>query len=261
MVFVNKKVEKRFDEFYLSIQNEDNLYTNKNIPPMKSLRFSLALLTLTFVSGSALAQTTLNLRDLDLDVPQEDSGDSINVSNDNVSISTDEEEDFLSAPDVEIPVSALPSSAKAELRVINISKGNQDAMAVGAAPGDVLRVEYNVVSQTAPIIAFAPSFNASNLLSSAEPVDLASVGATRVGDTIVFQPYSQAAPCENTFAFFVRVQPCDESHTVSVSIDGQTVRVPLTCTLAQSGSGMWGIVGLIGFVLTSLYLFGRRSLA
>ncbi len=131
-------------------------------------------------------------------------------------------------------VSGLPGSATVAFNVVNISKDNSDALQVGARPGDVLRYEVKVTSQTENLTNFVIAVDVSNVQKSADIID-AGLGQLN-GTTLEFPPASYNAPCEHVITFFVRVKPdCGKMNSIKASALGVDTMVSLHCENTQVG--------------------------
>ena len=137
-----------------------------------------------------------------------------------------------------------------DYKVVNISQENADATVSGAKEGDVLRYEFDITSDTQDVVDFVLNLDIADILNSAEVID-AGLG-TVTGTNIVFPSFTQQAPCQKIYTFFVRVKPCDNDVSIDATGYGYDVRVPLTCDLVQSGPGlnlMWiGLLAVLGLL-------------
>ncbi len=129
---------------------------------------------------------------------------------------------------------ALPSSAQIAFSVINISQNNQDAQAVGARPGDVLRYELALRSDVEDVVDYVASVDVSSIINA---VDFTDTGlGVLAGGRVSFPSYSHKAPCEQIFTFFVQVKPdCGDIKVMRVDAEGQATMVNLSCELAHTG--------------------------
>ena len=154
----------------------------------------------------------------------------------------------------------LPASTQVTFKVLNVSQDNKDAQQTGANPGDVLRYELTIKSDTEDINNFVASIDVSNILKAAELID-PGLGKLE-GNNLIYPAFSYQAPCEQVFTFFVRVKEnCGGMDKVTVTAQGISTNVVLHCGLAQTGlSYTWFIAGGIFCILLSFLLFfSRRS--
>lgn len=160
------------------------------------------------------------------------------------------------------PTSAgvLPSSATVVMSVVNTSQDNADATQSGARPGDVLRYEIMLNSQTEDVVNFVPSINVSGIEAVVEFTNT-GFGVLNAGQ-LVYPAYSHQAPCTQAFTFFVRVKDdCGSITSMTVTnAEAGSVVVPLNCGLAQTGPSQtfYLIAGLLMIMLTIVFsVFGR----
>lgn len=155
---------------------------------------------------------------------------------------------------------ALPSTAEVTFSVVNISQENKDAQQVGANNGDVLRYEILINSATEDVSDYVATLDLENLLGVTEIID---TGLGELTETqLSFPAFSQAAPCEKVFTFFVRVKPCDGKNSVEVTVNGKTTKVTLNCGLTESGPGFtWKLMILlaVGTMLIFGFSFRRKA--
>jgi len=156
----------------------------------------------------------------------------------------------------------LPSSAQVTLTVTNVSQDNANATQSGARPGDVLRYEITLNSQTDDVVNYVPSVNVSGI---EKVVEFTNTGfGVRESGSIVYPAYSNQAPCTQAFTFFVRVlDDCADLTALSVSTpQAGSVSVPLNCGLAQTGpsQSLFLLAGLMMLVLTLIFgVFSRKT--
>lgn len=121
--------------------------------------------------------------------------------------------------------------------VLNISQDNVDATVSGAHPGDVLRFEMTITSDT-DVAEFIPQANLLDILPAATLTDQ-GLGEVQ-GNDLVFPTIANAtAPVEEKFVFFARVKEDCGSVTsvVSQAADGGEVAVPLQNCDQSGGEG------------------------
>lgn len=144
--------------------------------------------------------------------------------------------------------------------VVNVSQNNANAQSVGAREGDVLRYEFKIKSDQVDVVNFVTSLDISQILQNAEIID-AGLGNVN-GGTITFPSFTQQAPCEKVFTFFVRLNKCTPDTQMVSSGNGQQTAVKLDCELARSGPGsmmLWymTIALILGFI--AIGIFNKRS--
>ena len=154
----------------------------------------------------------------------------------------------------------LPSSATKTLSVVNISQNNQDALASGARAGDILRYQYVIDSQSEDVKNYVAQVDLSGLTNA---VNFTDVGLGTVsGSMLTFPAYSQAAPCNQIYTFFVQVkEDCGDLKAVNVSAGDKSIRVNLNCGLTKVGPGnptwMWGLAIILGAL--GMMVLARRK--
>lgn len=150
----------------------------------------------------------------------------------------------------------LPASAQVNLSVINVSQNDANAQVSGAQPGDILRYEIALSSQTEDVVDFVPTVNVSNILNMVEITET-GFGVLENGN-IVYPAYSHQAPCDQVFTFFVRVlDNCVDGSALQVSSpEAGGTAVNLNCGLAQTGPAQrWLLLGAL-MVLLAVLGFG-----
>lgn len=136
--------------------------------------------------------------------------------------------------------------------VLNISQENKDAQTVGAKEGDVLRYELLIDSKVEDVSNFIASADLSEVLVGGELIDT-GLGVLE-GNNLVFPAFSQTAPCQKVFTFFVRIKPCDAVDSLIAKAHGKTLKVDITCGLTKTGPSqnylvlMILIIGISGFM-------------
>lgn len=124
-----------------------------------------------------------------------------------------------------------------DLNVVNISQDNKNALDVGAKVGDVLKYEVLVSSQDNNATGFETRADISQILQAAEVID-AGLGNLE-GEELIFPTFTQVAPYEKEFSFFVRIQEgCGGLDALEGTFNGVTKRIDLACGLTDSGPGM-----------------------
>ncbi len=153
------------------------------------------------------------------------------------------------------PIS-LPADGVVDFSVINISQENENAEISGANAGDTLRYEVIIKTISSSLIDFEPIVDISDILVATEIID-AGLGEV-VGNNLVFPTFSQAAPCEKVFSFFVRVkEDCGQLETIISKFHNETTTVEISCDLPETGSGNQMVL-LIAFILGVFVIFGIR---
>lgn len=157
--------------------------------------------------------------------------------------------------------SSLPSSATTSLSVVNISQNNADAMETGARPGDILRYEFVMDSQSEDVKDYIARINVSGIMPAVTFTDV-GLGSLE-GSVLTFPAYSQQAPCNQVYTFFVQVaEDCGDLENVTVSAEGKNVRVNLNCGLSQTGPSngllFWGFA-LILAAMGMMWISNRRT--
>jgi LPXTG-motif cell wall-anchored protein len=175
--------------------------------------------------------------------------------------------DMMMAEDPELmPINMNPvaemgtEDAEFSYQVINISQENAQAQSSGANPGDVLRYELKITSDFTNIENYIAEIDVSDILKKGEIID-AGLGEV-YGNILRFPAFSQEAPCERIFSFFVRIKPCDEidDYQVRSTAEGIQTQVPINCGLAQTGPGMmWSWMMIIGAALLTFFFWGMQS--
>lgn len=124
---------------------------------------------------------------------------------------------------------ALPASAVYSYSSVNISQGNKDASQMPARPGDTIRYQVEITSDTEDVNQFIADIDISDILASADLVD-SGLGVLS-GTTLTYPAYSQKAPCNKKFTFFVRVkQDCGGKDMMRSTANGNNaLDVPLVC--------------------------------
>ncbi len=131
-----------------------------------------------------------------------------------------------------------PAGMNVKLEVVNVAQNNQNAESVGARPGDVLRYELTLNSETRNASGVIPKIDVSQLVQAADIID-AGMGTVSGDKQLEYPALSQAAPYRRTYSVFARVRPdCGSLGTMSVKSLGKTSSVQMTCDLANSGPGM-----------------------
>lgn len=109
-------------------------------------------------------------------------------------------------------------SPEASLTVINASQDNQDALVVGARPGDILRFEYTLESQI-EINDFVPMIALGDF--SGGTVTDPGVGVLEAGNLVFPMIENQIPPIQESYTFFVRVnEQCGGQTTLELSPQG-----------------------------------------
>lgn len=157
--------------------------------------------------------------------------------------------------------SNLPSSATTSLSVVNISQNNADAMETGARPGDILRYEFIMDSQSEDVKDYIARINVSGIMPAVTFTDV-GLGSLE-GNVLTFPAYSQQAPCNQVYTFFVQVtEDCGDLENVTVSAEGESIRVNLNCGLSQTGPSngllLWGLA-LILAAIGMMWVSNRRT--
>lgn len=224
---------------------------------MKKFTASLALVIFSLFNTTVFAQTLNPTEGGDFEI--DDGG--INLPGGNIDDlleigpidgPNDFDADFIPQPIGDV---AAPTY---NYKVVNISQDNADATISGAKEGDVLRYEFDITSDTQDVVDFVLNLDISDVLKSAEMID-AGLGAV-AGTNISFPAFTQQAPCQKIYTFFVRVKPCDDDVSIDAAGYGYDLRVPLTCDLVESGPGlnmMW--VGLLAVLGLLAFAGMRRS--
>ena len=155
----------------------------------------------------------------------------------------------------------LPASATTTLSVVNISQNNANALETGARPGDVLRYEFAFNSETEDVKDYVAQINVSGLGNAVDFTDT-GVGVLENG-IITFPSYSQNAPCDQTYTFFVQVKDdCGDVDVVTVSSEDRTIRVNLNCGLSQTGpasNALWLWMAILGLAATSMMWLNKKA--
>ena len=157
---------------------------------------------------------------------------------------------------------ALPESTDVYFSVVNVAKGNEDATKAAARPGDTLRYELKIVSDFEDVSDFEVRLNISNILQNADIIDVGS--GSVVENELVFPPFSQVAPCEKIYTFFVRVKSCTQDKNISVTALGKTLSVNIVCKakklITSGGSFTWWMYAvLFGMIAFVFGVFSRKS--
>ncbi len=130
---------------------------------------------------------------------------------------------------------AQGSGPEVDFSVINVSNGNRNAQSVGARPGDVLRYNLKVRSQTQDVVNFVPQIDIHQALQTTEPVDV-GIGEIKEGGLLAYPVLNQPAPMERDYSFFTRVKPdCGNMGQLTVSAHGKVTVTKLTCGLTTTG--------------------------
>ena len=133
------------------------------------------------------------------------------------------------------------------LNVLNVSENNQDAMSIGARPGDILRYELQINSDQS-VSNLTPEIEVKDLLTKAQIVD---AGLAKQSDSkLNFPILEKNPPVSETYTFFARVNkecPSEDMRNINVSGHGQETNVKIICGLAKSGTDYKNI--LITFVI------------
>lgn len=162
-----------------------------------------------------------------------------------------------------IQAAGLPTTTDVNFNVINISMDNQDALSVGARPGDILRFELAIQSDTEDVMNYVARMDIASVLENTEIVD---TGLAEIqGNEIVFPPFSHAAPCQHIFVFFARVKDCAaEGLNITAGGEGQNVMVPVQCAaepapLVPTGAPTWMtiVLAFAGVLMGGLFFVGR----
>lgn len=158
--------------------------------------------------------------------------------------------------------SGLPLNASVTLNVTNISMDDTDAQKSGARAGDVLHYEFTLNSQNDDVNNFVPRFDVSGLVGK---VDFTELGLGQLsGNEIIFPSYSNKAPCEQTFGFFVQIKDCEElsSKNLMASIEGQNASLAVSCGLTPTGPSQYLMYGSIfAMIMLSILFFITRRRA
>ncbi|MCF7812665.1 hypothetical protein K9M59_03695 [Candidatus Gracilibacteria bacterium] len=158
---------------------------------------------------------------------------------------------------------ALPPSVDFTLEAVNISHENKNAEQLGARPGDVVRYELTLYSETENIIDYTSQVNVAQVLETSEIIDT-GLGVLQ-GNMLVYPAVNKSAPCTHTFSFFARVKPdCGSFESVSLSWEGQSVNVPLHCSLTPTGpasNGTFAFALIAGIAILISLAFNRKSVA
>lgn len=153
----------------------------------------------------------------------------------------------------------LPGSASKTLSVTNISMDNADALSSGARAGDVLRYSFKIQSQTEGVNNFVPRFDVSGLMGK---VDFTELGLGQLnGNQLVFPAYSNKAPCEQEFTFFVQVKDCSQISTksLSTSIEGRNANLNVSCGLTPTGPSQYLMYGsVLAIIMLMVFFFTSR---
>jgi len=157
--------------------------------------------------------------------------------------------------------SSLPLSATTSLSVVNISQNNANATETGARPGDILRYEFTIDSATEDVKDYIAQVDVSGLERA---VSFTDVGLGTVsGGTLTFPAFSQKAPCNQIYTFFVQVkEDCGDLRSASVNAEGKSVAVSLNCGLSQTGpsNNAWAwAMALILAALGTMWISGRKT--
>jgi len=171
-------------------------------------------------------------------------------------------DDVTSLSDTELLFAkALPASATTNFTVVNISQNNADALETGARPGDVLRYEFSFNSETEDVKDYVAQVNVAGIDAAVDFTDV-GVGVLENG-VITFPSYSQNAPCNQVYTFFVQVKDdCGELDVVTVSAEDRTIRVNLNCGLTQTGpasSALWLWMAILGLAATSMMWLNKQT--
>ena len=154
--------------------------------------------------------------------------------------------------------SSLPGDGLVSFGVINIAQENADAEKSGANAGDTLRYEVRIKTTSSDLVDFKPIVDISNILVATDIID-AGLGEV-VGNNLVFPIFSQSAPCEKVFSFFVRVKKdCGKIKTVVASAHNEKTTVKITCDLPKTGAGN-PMALLIAFLVGLVAIFGIRQM-
>jgi hypothetical protein len=154
---------------------------------------------------------------------------------------------------------SLPQTTQVSFSVVNISRDNADAQAVGAGPGDVLRYELRIQSDTEDVNGFIATVDINQVLQAAEIIDT-GLGEIN-GSTLTYPPFTQLAPCQQVFTFFARIkEDCGGVKNLQASSTGQTANVPIACSLTRTGPGMnnWWILASLLIVLLLFNLIVKK---
>lgn len=144
--------------------------------------------------------------------------------------------------------------------VLNVSQENKDAQTVGAREGDVLRYEFLIDSKSEDVANFVASVDLSKVLNGGELID---TGLGVLNENVLdFPSFSQSAPCQKVFTFFVRIKPCNGVTSLTATAHGKTTKVDINCGLTKSGPSqnylilIFSIIGIGGFV----FFYTRKSI-
>ncbi len=151
----------------------------------------------------------------------------------------------------------MPNDSTINFSVINISQENEDAEISGANAGDTLRYELKIKTTSSDLIDFEISVDISDVLVATDIIDngLGDV----VGNNLVFPAFSQSAPCEKVFSFFVRVkEDCGRIEKITSEALGQKTNVEIKCDLPQTGAGNQ-IAIWISFLMGIIVILGIRK--
>jgi len=162
-------------------------------------------------------------------------------------------------PDVATPVIlSLPVDGFIEFGVINIAQENADAEVVGAKAGDTLRYEVKITTTSSNLVDFQAVVDISDILIATDIID-AGLGEV-VDNDLVFQTFSQTAPCEKVFSFFVKVKKdCGKMETIFADAHGATTSVEINCDLPATGAGDQMVLW-IAFFVGLITIFGIRKI-
>ncbi len=150
----------------------------------------------------------------------------------------------------------LPTSSNVTLSVVNVSQENKDAQVVGARPGDILRYELKLNSDSEDVMEYISKFDVKAIMNAVDFTNIGLAELDRVKGLITFPAYTHKAPCEQIFTLFAQVKPdCGDLRSLKVSAEGKNTNVKLSCQLAPTGSfsqkhlifGMIAIMFMLAF--------------
>lgn len=120
--------------------------------------------------------------------------------------------------------------------VINASQDNQDALSVGARPGDILRFEYRVESETG-VSNFVPMVSLGDF--SGATITDPGLGAFDAGNLVFPMIENGVPPLQESYTFFARVnEQCGGQTMLNVTPQGgNPITVNLTECAQTGGEG------------------------
>jgi LPXTG-motif cell wall-anchored protein len=152
----------------------------------------------------------------------------------------------------------LPNDGSLDFTVLNISQENEDAEISGANAGDTLRYEVSIKTLNSDLIDFETIVDISDILIATDIID-AGLGEV-VGNNLIFPAFSQSAPCEKIFSFFVKVkEDCGRLKTITANSHGIKTNVNIECDLPSTGSSNQMIL-LISFLVGVIVILGIRKI-